>query len=89
MALGAHAAQVRRLVIWGAMRVVLVGLAIGIVATPVLTRVVQSLLYGVPTTDPVTYLMVLLILAGAALLATTFPAWKASSTDPMPLLRAE
>jgi putative ABC transport system permease protein len=89
MALGAHAAQVRRLIIWGAMRVVLVGLAIGIVATPVLTSMVQSLLYGVPTTDPVTYLIVLLILAGAALLATTFPAWKASSTDPMPLLRAE
>jgi len=89
MALGAQAAQVRRLIICGAMRVVLLGLGIGIVATPALTIVVQSLLYGVPATDPVVYLTVVLVLAGVALVATAFPAWRASSTDPMPLLRAE
>jgi ABC-type lipoprotein release transport system permease subunit len=89
MALGAQAAQVRRLIVWGAMRVVLLGLGVGIVATPALTRVVQSLLYGVPPTDAVTYLTAVLALATVALIATAVPAWRASSSDPMPLLRAE
>jgi putative ABC transport system permease protein len=89
MALGAHAAQVRRLIVWGAMRMVFLGLGVGIVATAALTRVVQAFLYGVPATDPTTYLIVLPLLASVALFATAFPAWRASAADPMPLLRVE
>jgi putative ABC transport system permease protein len=66
-----------------------VGLAIGIAGSFVLTRAMQSLLFGVSATDPVTLAGVALLLGSASLLATYLPARRATRVDPMVALRHE
>src|SRR5262249_11964425 len=69
MALGAQKSNVLSLVIGQGMRLVLIGVVIGVLAALGLTRVLQSLLYGVKPTDPVTFVGVSLLLIVVALLA--------------------
>jgi putative ABC transport system permease protein len=64
-------------------------LALGIVGTFALTQVMEPLLYGVTPTDPLTFVMISLALAGAALLACWIPARRATKVDPMIALRCE
>jgi predicted permease len=89
MALGA----VHRDVIWLVMREVLVLVAIGVVAglaaTFALTKYVQSQLYGITRTDPITMVLATLGLAAVACLAGYIPALRASRSDPMQALRYE
>jgi putative ABC transport system permease protein len=67
----------------------LMGIAAGIVAALVATRMVQDLLYGVSASDPLTYLAVAAMLTTTALLAGGIPAWRASRIDPVRALREE
>ena len=66
-----------------------VGLAAGIGGALALTRLMSSLLYGVSSADISIYALVTILLSGAALVATWFPARRAMAVDPMVALRYE
>ncbi len=89
MALGADSGQVRRLVVRKGMGLVVAGLLVGLAAAFALTGVLQSLLYGVEATDPLTFVVTTSILAGIALTASWIPAVRASRSDPVNVLREE
>ena len=89
MALGARSADVLGLVLQQGMRLVAVGVILGLIGAWMLSRVVASQLYGVSARDPLTYAAVALVLAGVALLATYLPARRATRVDPMLALRSE
>jgi predicted permease len=89
LALGAQPNEILRLIAWQGMRLVAIGLAFGVLASFVLTRLMASLLYGVSATDPLTYLAVAILLALVALAACYFPARRAMRTDPMVALHYE
>ena len=89
MALGASAPHVLRLVLRQGMLTTAVGLAIGITGALVLTRGMQSLLFDVSPTDPLTLFAVALLLGLAALLASYLPARRATKVDPIVALRHE
>jgi putative ABC transport system permease protein len=89
MALGARRADVLTLVVGQSMRVALLGAVVGIVAAFAVTRLMSTLLYGVSSTDPATFLIASTVLSGAALLASFVPARRATRVDPVTALRAE
>jgi putative ABC transport system permease protein len=71
------------------MGLTLLGISIGLAAAFALTRVMTSLLFEVKAVDPLTFLLVPLLLAVAALLACSIPAWRAMKVDPLIALRYE
>ncbi|MHB1223780.1 MAG: ABC transporter permease [Gemmatimonadaceae bacterium] len=89
MALGANTEDVRRLVVRQGMTPVLGGIGIGLVAAVVASRLLRSLVYGVSTTDPLTFVLVALFLAAVALLATYLPARHATRVQPVIALRED
>ncbi len=89
MALGASAPHVLRLVLRQGMLTTAVGLAIGIAGALVLTRAMQSMLFGISPTDPIALLAVALLLGLAARLASYLPARRATKVDPIVALRHE
>jgi predicted permease len=89
IALGASAPDVLRLVLSQGMLTTVVGVAVGIAGSFALTRELQSLLFGVSATDPVTLAGGALLLSFAALLASYIPARRATKVDPMVALRHE
>jgi putative ABC transport system permease protein len=89
LALGASRVDVLRLVVGGGMALTAVGLVIGLATALALTRVVSSLLYGISATDPLTFFVVAIALAGVALGACFVPAMRAAKVDPMVALRYE
>jgi len=89
MALGAQAGHVMRMVIRRGMLLVLIGIGIGLAGALAVTRVMQTLLFGVSVTDPLTYFSVALLLAAVALLACYIPARRATKVDPLMALRYE
>jgi putative ABC transport system permease protein len=89
MALGAQAGQVLSLVVNGSMRIVAIGLLIGVLTAPALARVLQSLLFGVSVTDISTFGGVLLLFIAVALIASVIPARRAAAVDPVIALRSE
>jgi putative ABC transport system permease protein len=89
MALGAGSQDVRRMVVKQGMRLALIGVFLGVAAALALTRLMASLLYGVKPWDPAAIVSVAVLLSAVALLATYFPARRASRVDPMIALRYE
>jgi putative ABC transport system permease protein len=71
------------------LRTVLFGVVIGVAGSLALTRAIQSLLFGVTATDPLTFIAVILLLVTVALLACYIPARRAAKVDPMVALRYE
>src|SRR5262249_15382820 len=78
LALGAHAADVLKLVVRQGMTLVLIGVAIGLAAAFALTRMTSNLLFGVSATDPATFIIISLLLVAVALLAWWLPARRAA-----------
>jgi putative ABC transport system permease protein len=89
MALGARCADVLRMVIWGGMRMTLIGISLGVVAALVLTRFMKNLLFEVSAADPATFAGVVLMLVVVALIASYIPARRATKVDPLLALRHE
>ena len=87
MALGAQWQDIVRLIVGHGARLALVGIAIGIVASFALTRLMKSLLFSVSATDPITFVAVSILLLVVAVAACYIPARRAMRVDPMVALR--
>jgi putative ABC transport system permease protein len=89
MALGAQPEDVLRVVVGHGLRLVLLGLCIGVAAALVVTRWMSSVLFDVKPTDPLTFAAVGVLLTAVAFLASYIPARRAMRVDPMVALRYE
>jgi putative ABC transport system permease protein len=89
IALGATRGKVMRLVLAQSLNFMLVGVALGVAGAFAATRLMKQLLYGVETTDPLTFGAVLGLMAGVTLSSVVFPARRATKVDPMVALRYE
>jgi putative ABC transport system permease protein len=87
--LGAQKGNIVGLVVRQGMELALLGIVAGMAGAFLLTRLMASLLYGVKTTDAVTFSIVPLLLAAIAALASYVPARRATRVDPMLALREE
>ena len=89
MALGAQERAVRWMIVGRALRLLIVGAALGVPAAWAVSRWLQSMLFGLTPTDPTVIAGAVLLLATAGMLAAYFPARRATGVDPMTALRAE
>jgi putative ABC transport system permease protein len=89
MALGAGPRELLRLVVRQGLGLAGLGIGIGIAAALLLSRVLQSLLYGVSPADPATYAAIVVVVAALALLASYLPARRAAHLHPASVLRSE
>jgi len=89
MALGAKRSNVLRMILFEGLAVIMTGVLIGLFLSVVGTRLMDSLLYGVSTTDPLTFISVAALLTIVSLLACYVPARRATRVDPMVALRYE
>jgi putative ABC transport system permease protein len=89
LALGANPRDLIKLVVGQGMTLTLIGLVIGVGASFALTRLIARLLFGVSATDPMTFIVIPLLLAGVAMLACWIPARRATRVDPLVALRYE
>jgi putative ABC transport system permease protein len=89
MALGANPRQVRRMVVFQGMQLNFFGLILGVICSLALTRLMKSMLFGVKPWDPVTIIVVVIVLSLVTLLAAYLPARRASRVDPIVALRYE
>ena len=89
MALGAQRSGILLMVLKSGMTLTSLGAVIGLAGAFALTRWMSSLLFGISASDPMTYVLVLLVSLGAALLACSIPARRATRVDPIVALRYE
>jgi predicted permease len=89
MAMGARPRDVLKLVIGQGAKLIAAGLGAGLIVALIAARIINSMLYQISSTDPLTYLVVLLLLAAVALVACYIPARRAMKVDPMTALRVE
>jgi predicted permease len=87
MALGAQKFDVLRMVLKDGARMTLLGIVLGLVGAVCLTRLLRTMLYGVSSTDPLTFISVAALLGAIAMLACYVPARRAMKVDPMEALR--
>ena len=89
LALGATGQHVRGMVVGQGLRLALVGVVVGLVFAFGFARLIAGLLYGVPTWDPVVYVIAPVVLTLVALVAAWIPARRASQVSPIDALRCE
>jgi predicted permease len=89
LALGATPHGISRLILGSGLQIALLGVGAGVAGAWALTRFMQSLLFGVDATDPVTFIVIPLVLAAVTLLASYLPARRATRIDPVVCLRSE
>lgn len=89
MALGAQVGDVLTMILGQGMRLIGVGIVIGLVASFALMRLLKGLLFGVGTNDPLTFVAITLLLMVVAVLACYIPARRATKVDPLTALRYE
>jgi putative ABC transport system permease protein len=89
LALGAQSRDVLLMIVKQGSKLIVVGLVIGLAGAFAATRVIASLLFGVTTKDPFTFVAAAVLLAVVALLACYVPAWRATKVDPLEALRYE
>ena len=89
VALGATSREILGMVLFGSLKPVIAGLGIGLVLALALTRLLSGLVYGVSTTDPLTFVALPVLLGVVAFLAGLFPAMRASRIDPLDALRVD
>ena len=87
IAIGAQKKDIFKLIIIQTMKLIVVGLVLGLIGAFILTRATTSFLYGVSPTDATTFILITLLLTLIALIACSFPARKAIKVDPMDALR--
>jgi putative ABC transport system permease protein len=89
IALGAQRGDVLRMTVKEGLKLVSAGLLIGLISAFLLTRVMESLLFGISATDPGTFGIICIVLLLVAALASYIPALRATTVDPMVALRAQ
>jgi putative ABC transport system permease protein len=89
MAMGAQAADVLKLIIGQGLKMMLVGISLGVAGALALTRLLADLLFEVSPTDATTFTIIILVLTGVAVLASLLPARRATKVDPVVALRHE
>jgi putative ABC transport system permease protein len=89
MALGARTGDVLRLVIEDGIRLTAIGVILGLAGAFAVARVLKSMFYGVSPTDPLTFIVIALLLTFVALAACWIPARRATKVDPLVALRYE
>jgi putative ABC transport system permease protein len=89
MALGAQRRHVLKMILAHGLKLALIGIAIGLLAAFALTRWMETLLFNVRATDPLTFAAIPVVLLLVALVACWIPAWRATKVDPMVALRVE
>ena len=87
MALGAGTADVFRLIVGNALKLVGIGVAIGVGVALAATRVMASMMFGVGTNDPLTFVAICTVISSVALLASWLPARRAARVDPLVAIR--
>jgi putative ABC transport system permease protein len=80
---------VLKLAVGQGLNLLVIGVVIGLAAAFVLTRLMSSLLFGVSATDPITFIIIPLVLIGVGVAASYIPARRATKVDPMVALRHE
>jgi predicted permease len=89
MALGAQRLDILRMALVEGMRIVVIGLVVGLAGAAIMTRLFQSMLFNVAPSDPITFLSASAVLAGVAFLACYIPAQRATRVNPLVALREE
>jgi len=89
IALGAQRGDVLKMTVNQGLKLVSIGMMVGLAAAFLLTRVLASLLFGISATDPITFLGISFVLLAVAILASYLPALRATKVDPIIALRAQ
>jgi ABC-type antimicrobial peptide transport system permease subunit len=89
MAMGARGSDIVRMILYSGMRLTLIGVGLGAIASALLAKVLEAYLYGVSSLDPVAYIAAALVLILVAAAANLVPALRASRVSPMAALRYE
>ena len=89
IAIGAQSRDVLKLVIFQGMRLAFVGVTVGLLGAFALTRLIESLLFGVSATDPATFVVTAAVLLAVSLAASLVPARRASKVDPLVAIRQD
>jgi ABC-type antimicrobial peptide transport system permease subunit len=89
MALGAHTGNVLRLVFAQGGRLIALGVLVGVIGALLLTRFLEKMLFNLSTSDPATFVAIVVLMVAVASVACLLPARRASKVSPMTALRAE